>query len=325
MSAAVPESGAGPAGAVVPDVLAAVEPEADPSRPVAGLLRAEAARVAGLLGASVRCVTWPGDAAAGGVAQALAELVRADAPHAVLLLDTDLGREVAPLVAHAAGTGAVLGCSDVRVRRGEDGRPLPVFVKPVHGGWLEREVEAAGAAVPVVTLAVSGLEPSAAGEALPAAELLAIVPDAEPAVRHLETVPPDARSVDLVHSRRIVTAGQGVRSAALLEAVRELADLLDGSVGATRPMTDDHRLPKERLIGQTGRSVTPELYLALGVSGSPHHMAGVLSADRVLSVNKDVRAPVFQYSDEGYVADLDEVLPALVARIKAWRDEPAAG
>jgi electron transfer flavoprotein alpha subunit len=105
--------------------------------------------------------------------------------------------------------------------------------------------------------------------------------------------------------------------------VGELADLLQGSVGATRPVTDEGRLPKERLIGQTGRSVTPELYVALGVSGSPHHVAGVRSADRVLSVNRDVRAPIFQFSDVGYVADLEEVLPALVRRISEWRDEPA--
>jgi electron transfer flavoprotein alpha subunit len=318
-------AGAGADAGAARRLLAVVEPEADPARPVAGLLRAEAARVARLLGASVCCVTWPAGSAAGPVARALAALVREDPPLAVLLLDTDLGREVAPLLAHLTGSGAVLGCSDVRVRPGRDGVSRPVFVKPVHGGWLEREVEAAGSAVPVVALAAAGLEPSIVGEALPAAGLLELPGDAASDVRHLETLPPESRSVDLVYARRIVTAGQGVRSAALLDAVRELADLLDGSVGATRPMTDDRRLPKERLIGQTGRSVTPELYLALGVSGSPHHMAGVLSADRVLAINRDVRAPVFQYSDEGYVADLDEVLPALVARIKEWRDEPAPG
>ena len=106
--------------------------------------------------------------------------------------------------------------------------------------------------------------------------------------------------------------------------MRELADLLEGSVGATRPMTDDGRLPKERLIGQTGRTVAPELYLALGISGSPHHVAGVRGADRVLSVNRDVRAPIFQFSDVGYVADLETVLPALVRRISEWRDEPGS-
>jgi electron transfer flavoprotein alpha subunit len=84
-------------------------------------------------------------------------------------------------------------------------------------------------------------------------------------------------------------------------------------------------LPKERLIGQTGRTVAPELYVALGVSGSPHHVAGVRNADRVLSINRDVRAPIFQFSDVGYVADLQEVLPSLIDKIKAWRDAPAGG
>ncbi len=78
-------------------------------------------------------------------------------------------------------------------------------------------------------------------------------------------------------------------------------------------------LPKERLIGQTGKNVTPDLYIALGISGSPHHMAGVRKADRVLSVNRDVRAPIFQFSDIGYVADLELVLPGLVNKIKEWR------
>ena len=110
-----------------------------------------------------------------------------------------------------------------------------MFVKPVYGGWLEREVEAAGSAVPVVTLAPAGLEPSPAGDALPAPALLEVAGEAEPAVRHLETLPPDARSVDLVHARRIVTAGLGLRSDELLEAVRELADLLDGSVARRGP------------------------------------------------------------------------------------------
>ncbi len=93
-------------------------------------------------------------------------------------------------------------------------------------------------------------------------------------------------------------------------------------MGATRPVVDDGRLPKERLIGQTGKTVTPELYIALGISGSPHHMAGVQKADRILSINRDGRAPIFQFSDIGYVADLEVVLPALVSKIKEWRDAP---
>jgi electron transfer flavoprotein alpha subunit len=148
--------------------------------------------------------------------------------------------------------------------------------------------------------------------------------DRRGAVRHLAAIPPDARSMDLVHAKRIVAAGMGTADEKLLAAVHELADLLEGSVGATRPMVDDGRLSKERLIGQTGRTVSPELYVALGLSGSPHHVAGVRKADRVLSVNRDARAPIFQFSDVGYVADLEAVLPALIEKIKDWRDSPSA-
>jgi electron transfer flavoprotein alpha subunit len=178
-------------------------------------------------------------------------------------------------------------------------------------------------APPVVTLDLLGIEGAASADALtPACEVLSVAaaPEGAAPVQRLELMPPDARTVDLVHAKRIVAAGMGAAGEELLATVHELAELLDGSVGATRPVVDEGRLPKERLIGQTGRTVTPDLYVALGISGSPHHVAGVRKADKILSVNRDPRAPIFQFSDVGYVADLQVVLPALVEKIKEWRD-----
>ena len=263
------------------------------------------------------------------MAGALAEVVRAAQPVAVLLLDTDLGRQLAPMIAHRCGGGAIVGCTDVTVLDDTGAGDVAAkarrlsFSRPAFGGWLQRDLTADDGRVPVAALDLAGVDAGAdAASVLAAPEVLE--PDAtESTVRHLETQAPDARSVDLVHARRIVTAGVGAAGDELLGTVRELAGLLEGSVGATRPVTDEARLPKERLIGQTGRSVTPELYVALGVSGSPHHVAGVRSADRIIAVNRDVRAPIFQFSDVGYVADLEEVLPALVRRIGEWRDEPS--
>ncbi len=234
----------------------------------------------------------------------------------MLLAHTDLGRHLAPMVAHRLGSGAVIGCSDVLVCDG-----APVFVKPVYGGWLEQEIEPAPGSVPVATIDLDGLAaPESPPADLPEPEVLEIAGAATSSVRSLELIPPDVRTVDLVHAKRIVAAGSGSASDSLLAAARELADLLDGSVGATRPVVDDGRLPKERLIGQTGRTVTPDLYLALGISGSPHHMAGVQKAGKILSIDRDTRAPIFQFSDVGYVADLEDVLPALVQKIKEYRD-----
>ena len=299
------------------------------SKPAAGPLLSEGLRLALALGVGCRPVTWAPEpyVDAEAIAAAVAEAARAGAgpevesardaqPVAVLLADTDLGRQLAPLVAHLLGSGAVVGCSDVHETRG-----TLVFVKRVYGGWLEREIVPAPGTIPVATLDLTGIpEPETDSEAPLVPEVLAVPAAAQPPVVHLETVPPDPRTVDLVHARRIVAAGSGSASAALLEAVEELAELLTGSVGATRPVVDDGLLPKERLIGQTGRTVSPELYVALGISGSPHHVAGVRSAEKIVSVNWDVRAPIFRFSDVGYVADLEVVLPALVQKIKEWRD-----
>lgn len=307
-------------------LLVVVEPPSDGNEPAGPVLMAEGARLARDLGVDAHFVNWPPgqDLDLGALAAALADVAVRERPAAVLLADTDVGRQLAPMVAHRLGSGAVVGCSDVRVRD-----MTLVFVKPVYGGWLEREIGPVSGTVPVATLDLSGMEaPDSSSDGSPVPDMVPAVVEmptpAVPLVRRLELVPPDPRSVDLVHARRIVAAGSGSASDDVLAAVRELAELLEGSVGATRPVVDDGRLPKERLIGQTGRTVTPELYLALGISGSPHHVAGVRKADRILAVNRDARAPIFQFSDVGYVADLEVVLPALVQKIKEWRDAPGS-
>ncbi len=328
MSAAGQEGSAAAGGALL---VAVLEPAGDGVPATAAALLGEGRRLALALGAKLRAVTW--DDSAGfdfrSLAWSLASRVTAAPCVAVLLADTTIGRQLAPLVAFRLGSGAVLGCSDVRVA----GSRL-TFVKPVYGGWLEQEVWPADGTVPVATIDVAEHEPpEVPEEGSPPVEVLdlaSIPPNAEPEgqapsvttrlVRHLELLPPDARSVDLVHAKRIVAAGMGAADGELLTAVEELADLLEGSIGATRPVVDEGRLSKERLIGQTGRTVTPDLYLALGISGSPHHVAGVRKADTIMAVNRDPRAPIFQFSDVGYVADLREVLPALATRIKEWRD-----
>jgi electron transfer flavoprotein alpha subunit len=326
---AAPGVTATPGGMPARPLLVVAEPASETGDAAAAASRlalvAEAIRLAAALGVQARFVTWPGgpELEFDLVAAAVAELARAAGPVAVLVQDGDAGRQLAPLIAQRLGTGAVLGCSDVRPGALE-------FVKPVYGGWLEQDVAAAPGFVPVATLDLTGIETlEAAAEAAAAmlarAEVVHVAAESFPRARHVETLPPDARSVDLVHAKRIVAAGMGSAGETLLAAVHELAGLLEGSVGATRPMVDEGYLPKERLIGQTGRTVAPDLYVALGISGSPHHVAGVRKADRVLSINRDVRAPIFQFSDVGYVADLEAVLPALIARIKEWRDAPAGG
>ena len=160
-----------------------------------------------------RFVTWHPlpDLSPDAVALALADLTHSVRPAALLLADTDLGGELAAMVAHRLGSGAVVGCSDVLVRdcgREPDGSPCLAFVGPVYGGWLEQETEAVEGSIPVVTLDLTGVSaPDPPLENLPAPEVLEIKPGPAVAVRSLEVVPPDPGTVDLVHARRVVAAG----------------------------------------------------------------------------------------------------------------------
>jgi electron transfer flavoprotein alpha subunit len=300
-------------------VVAVVEPPRDGVAAEGGSLLRRAAELANALGAATAELTWePGcEADLEELGRALVDALRDGDVSVSLLADDDLGRQLAPMVALGMGTSAIVGCADVVVRDGE-----AVYVKPVQGGWLEREFRFAAGCTQVATIQLDAVPSGSGAVPEPGVERRTVVPTPvpdgpAPRVTRLELVPPDPRTVDLVHARRIVGVGMGSVSDRLLEAAAELAELLEGSVGATRPVVDDGRLPMDRLIGQTGRTVAPELYLALGISGSPHHVAGVQGAQHIVAVNKDEHAPIVSFSDTSFVGGLEHVLPALVRLLKA--------
>ncbi len=147
------------------------------------IVAAEGARLARESGVACRFVTWRIGAEAHPelLAAAVTGVVERVRPQAVLLADTDTGRQLAPMVAHSLDSGAIVGCSDVRVREG-----ALTFVKPVYGGWLEREIEPAAGVIPVATLNLTGMgEPDSPPAGLPAPEMLEIEPPAHPRVRRL--------------------------------------------------------------------------------------------------------------------------------------------
>ncbi len=136
------------------------------------------------------------------------------------------------------------------------------------------------------------------------------------AVAITSRIPPDPQTVDLTEAEVIFSAGKGCDQATF-EQLKELCQLLNVSFGVTRPVYDLGWTGFERMVGQTGRTVTPRLYLALGISGSMHHVGGIKDSRRIIAVNSDAKAPIFINSDEGFVADLREVLPRLLERAKA--------
>lgn len=132
----------------------------------------------------------------------------------------------------------------------------------------------------------------------------------------VERIPPDPQTVDVSEAEVMVSAGLGCDAQGFSQ-VEELTRLLNASLGVTRPAYDDGYAGFERMVGQTGKTVAPRFYLALGISGSMHHLGGIKDSKRVVSVNIDSKAPIFPNSDEGFVADLREVLPLLIDRVKS--------
>lgn len=136
------------------------------------------------------------------------------------------------------------------------------------------------------------------------------------ATRIIERIPADPQTVDVSEAEVMVSAGLGCDSKGFA-LVEELTRLLNASLGVTRPAYDLGYTGFERMVGQTGKTVAPRFYLALGISGSMHHIGGIKDSKRVVSVNIDPKAPIFPNSDEGFVADLRDVLPLLIERVKS--------
>jgi len=233
----------------------------------------------------------------------------------LLFAHTDRGSELAPRVASYLNTAAVSDCIDIRIRE-----ETLFYARLVYGGQFEQEVSC------TVLPEVATIMPEAfdvretEDTTLPVAlhtVTVEVPPDIVGSVS-LERIPPDYRTVDILYAKRIIGAGSGCGNLGLVE---ELSHLLEGSVATTRPVVDDGFLPKERMIGQTGKTVSPQLYIALGISGSPHHVAGIQQTKKIFSVNKDPRALIFNVSDAGFICDLNALLPKLIDRIKLFRDE----
>jgi electron transfer flavoprotein alpha subunit len=113
-----------------------------------------------------------------------------------------------------------------------------------------------------------------------------------------------------------VSVGRGLGSDAYLDMPRTLAKLLDAVVGGSRPIIDSGWLPHTQQVGQSGRTVCPKLYLALGISGSVQHMAGMSSSEVIIAINKDPNAPIFQIADFGIVGDIFDIVPEIIEQLK---------
>jgi len=247
-------------------------------------------------------------------AAAILPRLRLEKPWLFLMGQTSTGRELAPHLAAMLETGAVTGCVKIDLAQAEH----PGFYRPVYGGQLFQEIVFETGDTIFVTM-----EPGALNDvpAKKTGDIKTLVIESRlPAdlikTRHIVFLPADFQSVDVTEAETIVSAGMGAAADEIYPLVTELAGLVEGSIGTTRPVVDSGKISRERLIGQTGKTVGPDFYLALGISGATHHTGGIQESGKIVAINRDRQAPIFQSADSGAVADLLEVLPKLITRIK---------
>lgn len=247
--------------------------------------------------------------------KALARLAKDEPATVIVLPHNDLGATLAPVVAHELDAAIITEL--VTARQGSDGVRLS---RKALGVRVAETRVWDGSRPLVATIPPRSLSQVLMATVRPSSPSLAAWQPAAPLSGVAATIsgriPPDPQTVDLTEAEVIFSAGKGCDTATF-DQLKELCRLLNVSFGVTRPVYDLGWTGFERMVGQTGRTVTPRLYVALGISGSMHHVGGIKDSRRIVAVNSDSKAPIFPNTDEGFVADLREVLPRLLERVKS--------
>ncbi|MEW2381289.1 electron transfer flavoprotein subunit alpha/FixB family protein [Micromonospora sp. NPDC047707] len=241
-------------------------------------------------------------------ATVLAELVQRVQPAAVLLASSQEGKEIAARLAVKLDNGIL---TDV-VALTADGTATQVAFA---GSTIVKSKVTRG--LPLVTVRPNSLNPEPAA-ASPAVEQLTVsVTDTDKLAKVVDRVAEQKGSrPELTEASVVVSGGRGVGNADNFKLVEELADLLGGAVGASRAAVDSGFYPHQFQVGQTGKTVSPQLYVALGISGAIQHRAGMQTSKTIVAVNKDAEAPIFELADFGVVGDLFKVVPQAAEEIR---------
>lgn len=244
-------------------------------------------------------------------AKAFEEVIKVVNPNVVLIGATSIGRDLAPRLSARINTGLTADCTKLDI----DAEGQLYSTRPAFGGNLFATI-----ICPDHRPQMSTVRPGVMKRASEGSKSFAVtevkVQFAQPQVEVLEEVKEKQTVGKIEDAKHLVAVGRGCGCCEAIASANELAGLLDGALATSRSLVDEGVLPQDKQVGQTGKTVRPDLYLAFGISGAVQHLAGMEDSDYIIAVNKDKTASIFNVADLGIVGDGCQILPLVVEEIK---------
>lgn len=237
-------------------------------------------------------------------------------PALILLSQTDMGREIAPRLAARLGASVCLDCLKLAI---DPATKMLLQTKSVYGGNALAVWASTNRHPHVVTMRPRASEPAKPDPSRKGEIVTVDIDIDESSIKSklLETIKEEAKGISLEEAKVIVAGGGGIGGREDFHLLEDLARVLGGTIGITRVPADEGWMPSSLEIGQTGHIVSPGLYIAVGISGAPQHLAGCSRSKHIVAINKDAEAHIFKEADFGIIGDYREALPALIEKLKA--------
>jgi electron transfer flavoprotein alpha subunit len=246
----------------------------------------------------------------------LANLCKEVRPEIFLIGATHLGRDLAGVVATRLGAGLTADCTELDI---EEETGLLLMTRPTFGGNIMATIFCENRRPQMSTvrprvMKMPAKDFSRKGDIF-RHEWTPIIDTLAQVIERISDIK-DSGEKDITDYPAIVTAGKGACDMAAFPMLKELADLLGGTIACTRPVVESGLMPYQRQVGQTGKTVSPKLYVAVGVSGAIQHYVAIQGAEKIVAINRDENAPIFQVADVGIVGDYQKIIPVLTTQLK---------